>query len=384
MIRSTILLSFIIMFFTVASYAQKKRGRAMQWKIAAQLPATNGQANALGFAGPVAGIHENRLIVAGGANFPDSMPWLGGKKKYYDDVYVYIREDKKIALHPGIFKLPSTIAYPANCSTPKGIVYAGGENEKGISNKVILLQWDAVTKIIITKTLPDLPIAVTNAAATVHNNIVYIAGGETATAASDRFYSLDIDNNEAGWKELPAIPKPVSHTVLTVQSNADHTSIYLAGGRKRNANGISDLYASVYEFDLKKNQWKEKTALPYALSAGTGIATDKNCFLLFGGDKGEIFNKTEILIAAINAEKDETKKQGLIQKKNKLQSLHPGFSKDVLLYEVVKNKWTVIGNIPFNTPVTTTAVKWDKYVMIPNGEIRAGVRTPQILKARLR
>jgi cyclically-permuted mutarotase family protein len=367
------------MFFTVSTYAQKAKGKAMQWKIAAQLPALNGQPKSLGFAGPVAGVHGNILVIAGGANFPDAMPWNGGKKKYYDDIYVYLKNKKSITPYKKMFKLPSAIAYSANCSTPQGIIYAGGESETGISNKAFLLKWDSANETILTKNLPDLPVAVTNAAIVFHNNIVYIAGGETASAASDQFYCLDMNNMAAGWKELPAIPKPVSHTVLIAQSNADHASIYLIGGRKKNTSGISDLYSSVFKFDILKSQWEEKAPLPYALSAGTGIAASNNTILIFGGDKGEIFNKTEKFFAAINSEKDDARKAELIQQKNALQSSHPGFSKEILMYNGELDEWTMAGCIPFDTPVTTTAVKWDDKVIIPGGEIRAGVRTPQIL-----
>ncbi len=379
MFRITILLSLLIMFFTVSTYAQKAKGKTMQWKIAAQLPALNGQSKSLGFAGPVVGVHGNVLVIASGANFPDTMPWNGGKKKYYDDMYVYLKNKKSITRYKKIFKLPSSIAYSANCSTPQGIIYAGGENEKGISNKVFLLQWDAVNETIVTKNLPDLPVAVTNAAADFHNNIVYIAGGETISAASDQFYCLDMNNMAAGWKTLPAIPKPVSHTVLIALSNTDHASIYLTGGRKKNSSGISDLYSSVFKFDILKNQWEEKASLPYALSAGTGIAAGSNNILIFGGDKGETFHKTEKFIASINSEKDDTRKAELIQQKNTLQSSHPGFSKEILMYNTELNEWTAVGYIPFDSPVTTTAVKWDDKVIIPSGEIKAGVRTPQIL-----
>ena len=383
MFRTTTLLSLIIMFSTVSTYAQKAKGTAMQWKIEAQLPASNGQPKSLGFAGPVAGVHGNILIIAGGANFPDAMPWSGGKKKYYDDVYVYEKRKDKLVLHKKISKLPSSIAYSANCSIPQGIVCAGGENEKGISNKVLLLQWDGVKETIVSKYLPDLPVALTNAAAGFHNNIVYVAGGETATTASDQFYCLDMNNIAAGWKPLPAIPKPVSHAVLIAQSNADHASIYLVGGRKKNTKGISDLYSLVFEFDILKNQWEEKASLPYALSAGSGIAAGSNNILIFGGDKGETFHNTEKFIAAINSEKDDTRKTELIQQKNKLQSSHPGFSKEILMYNTELNEWTAVGCIPFDSPVTTTAVKWDDKVIIPSGEIRAGVRTPQILSANI-
>jgi len=369
------------MFFTVSAHAQKAKGKAMQWKIAAQLPALNGQPKSLGFAGPVAGVHRNLLVIAGGANFPDAMPWKGGKKKYYDDVFVYVKNKKTIALYKKTFKLPSSIAYSANCSTPQGIIYAGGENEKGISNKVFLLQWDAGNMTIVTRNLPDLPVAVTNAAAACHDNVVYIAGGETAGGASDQFYCFDINNMAAGWKTLPAIPKPVSHTVLIAQSNADHASIYLTGGRRKDTNGLSDLYSSVFEFDILKNQWKEKASLPYALSAGTGIAAGSSNILIFGGDKGETFHKTEKFIAAINSEQDDRKKTDLIQQKNKLQSSHPGFSKEILMYDAESDEWSVVGCIPFDSPVTTSAVIWENKVIIPSGEIRAGVRTPQILIA---
>ncbi|MFC0773425.1 hypothetical protein ACFEL9_10835 [Terrimonas sp. R1] len=355
----------------------------MQWKIAAQLPALNGQPKSLGFAGPVAGVHGNILVIGGGANFPDAMPWSGGKKKYYDDVFVYVKNKKTISLYKKIFRLPSSIAYSANCSTPQGIVYAGGENEKGISNKVLLLQWDGIKETIVSKYLPDLPVALTNAAAAFHNNTVYIAGGETIGATSDQFYCLDMKSMAAGWKLLPAIPKPVSHAVLIAQSNADHASIYLVGGRKKNTNGISDLYSLVFKFDILKCQWEEKRSLPYALSAGTGIAAGLNNILIFGGDKGETFHKTEDLIAAINSEKDETKKTELIQQKNKLQSSHPGFSKEILMYNIESDEWTVVDCIPFDSPVTTSAVIWENKVIIPSGEIKAGVRTPQILSANL-
>ncbi len=381
--RFLILLSVSIMFFTAAIPAQKKQGQSMQWKIAAELPVAKNQNKSLGFAGPVAGIYQNKMIVAGGANFPDAMPWLGGKKKYYDDVFVYVKTGSRIVLQKKQFKLPSTVAYAASCSTSKGIVYAGGENEQGISNKVFLLQLVQNAPTLVVQNLPDLPVAVTNASMTVHRNIIYFAGGEKAEGASDLFFSLDLDHIAAGWKQLAFIPKPVSHAVLVFQKSKDHESIFLIGGRRKNTNGISDLYSSVFEFNITKNQWAEKKSLPYTLSAGTGMATGTHSILLFGGDKGETFHKVEMLIAAINAEKDEVKKQQLTQQKNKLQMSHPGFCKDVLCYNTITGEWNVVDSIPFNTPVTTVACKWGNDVLIPSGEIKAGIRSPYILSAKL-
>ena len=43
----------------------------------------------IGLAGQVATIHEGRLFVLGGSNFPDAMPWEGGQKNYVDQLWIY-------------------------------------------------------------------------------------------------------------------------------------------------------------------------------------------------------------------------------------------------------------------------------------------------------
>jgi N-acetylneuraminic acid mutarotase len=154
---------------------------------------------------------------------------------------------------------------------------------------------------------------------------------------------------------------------------------YLIGGRKKNSGSTSDLYASVFQFDIARSEWKEKRPLPYALSAGTGAATGNRFIYLFGGDAGETFHKTEELIAAINKETDPVKKQTLNQQKIALQSAHPGFCRQVFLYDTRKDSWKEAGCIPFPAPVTTVAVKWGNKILIPCGEVRAGVRTGEIV-----
>lgn len=383
MTRSTIFFLAIIMLTHLHSCTEKGQDISIQWSLSGTLPPLPGQTVALGFAGPISGVHQEVLMVAGGANFPDGMPWAGGKKKYYAEGFVMKRTQKDSLLLYKTFSLPYPLAYPACISTPMGIVCAGGENEKGVSSKTILLQWDDNTDSVIIKKLPDLPLPLSNAGITVHDNVIYLAGGENSDSTSSGFYSLDITDAAAQWNILPNLSHAVSHAVVVAQYNAGRPSVYVLGGRKKNSNGISNLYASAYAFDLKKKEWKEIKSLPYSLCAGTGIAAGKNKILLFGGDKGETFHETELLIAAINAATDTTKKQDMIRQKNQLQSAHPGFSKEVLVYNTTTNNWTNTAPLPFEAPVTTTAILWDNEVVIPNGEIRAGVRTPEIWMGRI-
>jgi len=373
----------LFMFSVVELFAQKKTSD-LTWQIAGELPPLDGQLVSPGVAGPVTGVDNNKMFVAGGANFPDRMPWQGGKKRYYNSIFVFAKRNKRLIGLKGNFKLPENIAYTANCTTPKGVFFGGGENESGISDKAFLLQWDDASKTVVFKQLPNLPLAVTNASATFCSNIVFVVGGESNTAVSNKCWSLNLNNTESGWKELADLPKPASHSVLAAIKKGGYINLYLAGGRKRNQGGVSEFYNSVYEFNTSIRQWKELSPLPYALSAGTGIAVGNSRFILFGGDRGTTFCKVEEYIAAITKTTNEQEKEQLIQQKNKLLAAHPGFSKEILIYDITTGKCKPSGVLPYQTPVTTTALLWDKDVYIPCGEIKAGVRTPKILMAKIK
>lgn len=380
MMRKLFFHFFLLIALHIASPISAQKLNRAKWSAPVQLPNNKVLNKQPGLAGPLCGIINDKFIVAGGANFPDKLPWEGGKKTYWNDIYFLTKNKKKYAWeHTGKFTLPEKIAYCASVSMQEGLLCIGGENETGLSNKVYLLNTDDSGKKFVVKNLPVLPVALTNHAATAVGSIVFVAGGETVSSVSSRLYKLDMQNVAQGWVELANIPIEVSHTVFITQLKKGIPHLYLAGGRKRNPNSVSDFYSSLFEYNIKKNEWTKKASLPYAISAACGVLSGKNKLLIIGGDKGTTFNKVETFLAAINAEKDETKKKLLIDEKNKLQINHPGFSKDMLVYDVDKDKWKIESEIPFNVPVTTTAVKWGKSIVVPNGEIKAGVRTPQIL-----
>lgn len=366
---------------SLTSCKNQELTNSINWRIAGELPPMVGQNKAPGLAGPVTGVSNNALLIAGGANFPDSLPWMGGRKKYYNEGYVFMKNEAGSLQFVTNFTLPDTIAYAASVSTSHGIVIAGGENENGTSNKVYLARWTGDS--VVFKPLANLPISLANAGITTTGNKVYLVGGENSDSASTGFYVLDISSEGNQWQSLPPYPHAVSHAVVATLGSSD-AGIYVIGGRKKNPNGISDLYNDAWRFDFKKQQWEPLPSLPYTLCAGTGAAYGNNAIYLFGGDRGETFHKTEELIAAIRSATNEVQKEELTRTKNLLQESHPGFSREILVYHPSENSWSVAGHLPFDTPVTTTAIVWDDQIIIPSGEIRAGVRTAQILSAHLK
>ena len=351
----------------------------LQWRIGGSIPASAGQSKPLGLAGAVVGKTNRFLIVAGGCNFPDNMPWLGGKKKYYDDVFVFIKNSTgNFELH-ATTKLPFNVAYAASFSIPNGILFAGGESENGISQKVYLLQWIETIRNIKIKSLPDLPMPFTNGSMVAIKDKLYFAGGESTNHISNKFLVLDLNKVTRGWVPLPSLPVPLSHSVMSVQSDGKTECIYLMGGRRKRVDSVSQFYSYNFKFDLRNKKWSEKNSLLCELSAGTGIAWGSNYILLIGGDQGTTFQRTEELIMAMNRELNEERKVQMNREKIKLQSSHPGFSKQISLYNTVNDSWTSLDSIPIEMPVTTTALNWENSIVIPGGEIKAGVRSSNIL-----
>jgi len=372
-----------LMILPASLQAQKNAGTEFIWKIAGELPPDASGIPSIGFAGATAGYHKDHLIVAGGANFADKMPWEGGKKKYTANIVVHKKLPNNLQLIDKSFSLPTPLAYAASCTTPIGVFYGGGENEQGVQSKAALLQWDNQQSSLTIQSLPNLPIAITNASAVCLQQIVYVAGGEMASGVSDKLFSLDLSQIEWGWKELPSIPHPVSHAVLIAATIHKQTSLFICGGRMKTPSGISQLYNEVYQFQVSSSKWILVSSLPTTLSAGIGFFLPPNKLVLIGGDQGTLFHQTELWLNAIQQEKNDSVKQKIIQQKNTLQQTHPGFSKEVLITEYPALAWKVGNTLPFPAPVTTSLVPISGGYLIPSGEIRPGVRTPQIISLTL-
>jgi SSS family transporter len=67
----------------------------------------------------------------------------------------------------------------------------------------------------------------------------------------------------------------------------------------------------------------------------------------------------------------------LFFKGNELKDEHPGFPKEALAYHTITDTWTSAGAIPRNH-VTTIAVEWDGAIIVPSGEVRPRVGSPQV------
>ncbi|MDN3672921.1 galactose oxidase [Flavobacterium branchiarum] len=381
-IFSIILISFIMS--TTVAFSQKTNISQVEWKRAAQLLNADGSLS-LGFAGPINGISNGALLVSGGANFQDKMPWEGGKKHYSKEIHVLQKTGDQYAWNKNVLTtLPEPIAYSGNTATNLGVVYVGGENENGLSNKAYILNWNANKNEVEIKSLPNYPIAVTNIALTHIDNVVYAIGGDEAKQSSDLVFSIDLNKANPEWKALPKLPIPLANSVAVVQNDKNGKNIYIVGGRTKTPSGISDLHNTTFAFNLKKQIWENRANISDGenttnFSAGAGVAIGNESILIVGGDNGKTFHKIETYLSQIAKSDSDEEKARLIAEKNKLNTTHNGFYNAILLYNTHTDKWSKIGELPFLAQVTTTATIWDDKIVLSNGEIKPGVRTPDVM-----
>lgn len=377
---STLLLS--ILFCLKATLITAQPIPTLHWKLYTQLPNQPTLGHQPGVAGAFTGIIGDNLIVAGGANFPFGMSWAGGKKIFWKDIYVLSLTDQNNPrwITTVVNNLSEPLAYGVSVSIPNGIVCLGGENENGISDQAFIIKSNsAIDHALIIQSLPALPLPLRNHSAGLIGNTVFVIGGETTTGVSNRVYKLNLAAQHPTWEPCAPLPMALSHHVCVPVINAGEQKLFLVGGRKKNDHALTTFYNSLLSYDVEKNVWNTKHSLPFELSAAVGGLWKEKYLVIVGGDRGQHFAKVETILLAIEQSKDKNQIEKLRAQLATLQSNHPGFSKSVLLYDLVKDQWIAAADLSFPPPVTTTAVSWKNNLLVPSGEIRAGVRTPVIL-----
>ncbi|MBZ4192457.1 galactose oxidase [Niabella beijingensis] len=322
----------------------------------------------VGFAGSFAGVSNQALIVAGGANFPGKgAPWLGTKKVWYDDIFV-LKDPAGKWERAG--RLPQPLGYGVSISSKEGLIIIGGSNASGHFSDVYNLKYKQGS--VTVASLPSLPVTLANSCGTLAGDCIYVLGGLVGPDDPETkrlFLCLDLKDLKKGWIELPELPGP--SRMLAVAAAVDQTFFVFSGTtlEQGKRNYLRDAYC--YN---KTDGWKRLEDMPAATVAAPSPAySDRNGIYVFGGDDGSLAGSD-------------------------LRDRHPGFSRDILQFSLKTQQWEVIGKIPVAirsdaveapnesrwAPVTTTLAVWNNALIIPGGEVRPGTRTPNVLTVKLK
>lgn len=305
----------------------------------------------IGVAGAFAGVSGGHLIIGGGANFPGQMPWEGGTKVWHRDIYVLKSPDS--AWETG-FQLPRPAAYGISATIPEGVLCIGGSDSKQHLTNVFVLSLNEGKFSV--KDLPALPFPLANSCGAILDGVVYVAGGTEgpeATNALRCFLHLDLSARNSRWEELPAWPGPAR--MLSIAA-ALQSSFFVVGGTdlhpgpqgKPSRSYLKDGYRFTPGLG-----WRRIADLPNPVVAAPSpapIAGDHE-FLLIGGDDGSLLG---------------------IEPKS-----HPGFPKRAWVYQERTDSWRLAGaSAPARATLPT--VHWRGMEVLASGELRPGVRSPEV------
>lgn len=363
--------AFWLCLATSLSVAQTNHapGRFIYSRLA-DLPPQQGRANP-GVAGAFAGMSNGVLLVAGGANFPDGYPWQNGKKVWQSTVYA-LRQTDKHSQWRIAGKLDRPLAYGASAVWHNQLICIGGNDASKRYADVFTLRWDVAAGRLIRHSLPALPLPLANQSAAVLGDVLYVFGGESAKGAEKRLYALSLKNPASGWQKRADLPGPArAFTALVALSDA----LYVLGGRQT-IDGKTTVFSDAYQYQPRPNSWSALPNLPVPLAAHAAAADSKNALLIFGGGDGVRLREIERLTNQLSRLPDSPKKNGLTQKRNALQSDHPGFRRKIWQFRTDSRTWSVVDTLPFATPVTTPVVTVPGGFILPSGEVSPGVRSP--------
>lgn len=329
-----------------------------KWRRLADVP------DPVGFAGMFAGVLDGELVVGGGSQFTEKPLWLQGKKSFSDKVFILKTSGGRWVEDE--IKLPEKGGHFASATTADAIYLIGGVNAQGATASSHVLRRHSGKFVI--ESLPDLPVPLAYAAASIVDKRLYVVGGQNDVAskkASSQTWILDVGDPSAQWKRGADIPGP---GVFVPCMGFDGKSIFLFGGMAFGSEDQLIPSKRAYRYHRMAGIWERVQDMPEAR-----VAPATPCPKLADGRLMVIGGYAEVFSGAPRE--------------------HPGFSVQSLVYDDTTKKWSAGPVLPKSVVVdrdssfdpgvgpvgAAPCVIWNGLAVVVSGESRASVRTPSVI-----
>ena len=317
------------------------------------------------------GVINGYLYIAGGCNFPDKPVAEGGKKRFYKAIYAAkLNADSDRLEWKTVGQMPQPAAYGVSVTYENSLIFVGGNNETGGLTTAIRLRPTATG--MQQEALPSLPHALDNMAGAVVGHILYVVGGNCEGVATQKVWSLDLKNTaKQGWKEEPSIPGIARVQPIAAALAGDLLGVW-GGFAPKTDSKAAQLAMNGASYNAGCGTW---TALPVPTDAigeevftggATAIATPQKGVVVVGGVNKDVF------LAAINK-----LPEGYLLHEPEWYR----FNSRVLCYR--DGAWTQLLQHPSVARAGCALAYWDGWVYVVGGELKPGIRTPEIVRFRV-
>lgn len=340
--------------------------------------------------GVFAGQHQDVWLVAGGAGFPDGPPWKGGRKHWFDHIYVAVKDDAGARQwrSDSSWRLPAPLANGISVSLSEGLLCAGGMNGDSLSRAAFLIKWDGESPLVVP--LPALPEARAFAAGAGTGRRVWLLGGQAQAAADSACHNvwmLDLAALEKGWQIQRSWPGPgLVLATAAIQQDAEGPKLFLMGGRSLQPGGIMNSVATCYQMHPLTGKWDSLPPLPRPVAGGAALATGASHVLHFGGENGA--NTRHLLALSQRADSlrlagDSAAWRSALGMRNDFLDHYPGFDRHVYAFHSLTRTWTILAESPFPACVTHHALSTEGGIVLTGGEVQPGMRSDEMQVLRI-
>ena len=317
------------------------------------------------------GVINGYLYIAGGCNFPDRPVAEGGKKRFYKAIYAAKLNAESDRLEwKTVGRIPQPAAYGVSVTYENSLILVGGNNETGGLTTAIRLRPTATG--MQQEALPSLSHALDNMAGAVVGHTLYVVGGNCEGVATQKVWSLDLKNTaKEGWKEEPSIPGIARVQPIAAALAGDLLGVW-GGFAPKTDSKAAQLAMNGASYNAGCGTW---TALPVPTDAlgeevftggATAIATPQKGVVVVGGVNKDVF------LAAINK-----LPEGYLLHEPEWYR----FNNRVLCYR--DGTWTQLLQHPSVARAGCALAYWDGWVYVVGGELKPGIRTPEIVRFRV-
>jgi len=347
-----------------------------------------------GVSASYAALIDNRLIVAGGANFPGKPGYEGGTKAFYNEIMrLDTRENRwTVAGH-----LPQPSAYGVSVPLSDGALWIGGNNgEQSFSscNRVILTKEGEVQLI----PLPELPVTMDNFAGASIGDLVFVGGGIVNGSPSNALYSINLKTDSV-WTELPAFPgTPRVQPVMAAVEDEGKIYVYLLGGFfAGDATQKPAMATTVLRYDISTEEWTKvadqadpATQKPFSLGGATAMPVNNRYILCLGGVHHDIFldaitTQYHITHTPTLSAEEKGKQHQEFSKRYMTQPVtYYRFNPECRLFDTKTGRWTTIDSTSNAARAGATLVSDGTVFYAVQGELKPGVRSPETWKGEIK
>lgn len=223
-------------------------------------------------------------------------------------------------------------------------------------------------------TWPDLPQGIKNGVAGQTERQILVGLG----SAGQALYSLDLADPAQGWTAMATFPGPARDGAAAAMAGG---RLYVVSGLGKAAPGdpVPSVLQDVHAFDPAENRWiRLETETPGGLLGATAFALDDDRIAFAGGVNKELFDGFMKAPLTTDKDRDPEAWQQIVDSFMGMPPEAYRWNGKLLVYTISANQWSDLGANPWLPNCGAALVTEEDGFLLINGEIKPGLRTPQV------